>query len=62
MLSGRLPKPMNARISAIATEDAGHEVRALELEQQSVEPEGQQDERDVRVGEQVDERLERVHR
>ena len=42
-------------------EDAGHEVRALELEQQAVEAERQQDERDVRIGQQVDDRLERVH-
>ena len=61
-LSGRLPKPMNARISAIAPEDAGHEVGALELEDQPVEADRQQDERDVRVGQQVEDRLERVHR
>ena len=43
-------------------QDAGHEVGRLELEQEAVEPEREQDERDVRVGQQVQERLERVHR
>ena len=43
-------------------DDAGHEVRALELEQQAVEPQREQDERDVGVGQQVEERLGRVHR
>ena len=36
-------------------QDAGHEVRVLELEEQPVEAEREQDERDVRVGEQVQE-------
>ena len=34
-LSGRLPKPMNARMSASAAEDAGHEVGVLELGEQA---------------------------
>ena len=37
MLSGRLPKPMNARMIADAADDAGHEVRVAELEEQAVE-------------------------
>ena len=42
-------------------QDAGHEVGVAELEQQPVEADREQDEGDVRVGEQVQERLERVH-
>ena len=51
---------MKARISA-TRRGPRYEVRALELEQQTVEAEREQDERDVRVGQQVDECLERVH-
>ena len=43
-------------------EDAGHPVGVLELEVEPVEPERQEDEGDVRVGQQVQEPLERVHR
>ena len=62
MLSGRLPKPMKARMIAKRAQDAGHEVRVLELEEQAVEADREQDEGDVRVGQQVQEGLERVHR
>ena len=45
-----------------APQDAGHEVRVLELEEQPVEADREQDEGDVRVGQEVEEPLERVHR
>ena len=61
-LSGRLPNPMNARTIASAPRMPGHEVGVLELEQQPVEPDREQDERDVRVRQEVEDLLERVHR
>ena len=35
MLSGRLPKPMNARMMREGAQDAGHEVGVLELEEEA---------------------------
>ena len=55
ILSGRLPKPMNARMMRQRAQDAGHEVGVAELEQQAVEADREQDEGDVRVGQQVQE-------
>ncbi len=43
-------------------QDSGHEVRVLEFEQQAVEADREQDKRDVRIRQQVQELLERVHR
>ena len=43
-------------------QDAGHPVGVLELEEDAVEAEREEDEGDVRIGQQVEERLERVHR
>ena len=44
-----------------SAQDAGDEVRVLELEQEPVEADREQDEGDVRVGQQMEELLERVH-
>ena len=60
--SGRLPKPMKARMIDDSAQDAGDPVGILELEQQAVEADREQDERDIRVGQQVQERLQWVHR
>ena len=53
---------MKARMMAMPPSDPGHEVRVDELEEQPVEAEREQDEGDVRVGQQVQQRLQRVHR
>ncbi len=44
-----------------AADDARHEVRVHQFEQQAVEADREQDEGDVRVRQQVQELLERVH-
>ncbi len=57
MLRGRLPKPMKARMMREGAQDAGHEVGVLELEEEPLEAQREQDEGDVRVGQQVQEPL-----
>ena len=61
-LSGRLPKPMNARMSAIAPRIPVTKFGFWSSKMSPYSADREQDERDVRVGQQVEQRLERVHR
>ena len=61
-VEGQAPEADEGEEQGDRADDPGHEVRVLELEDQPVEADREQDEGDVGVREQVEERLERVHR
>ena len=55
------PEPDEREQERHRAQDPGDKVRVLELEQEPVEADGEQHERHVRVAQQVEQRLERVH-